>query len=222
MLVHSSDIRHTFDMASLAPQPKMYEARVIAPGITYIERFVLDPDEALRDAIDQIQFQQRTCRVYGRSHRVPRKEAWFGPRSYTFSGMTFPPAEMPPIIRALEVGTSIFLGGGFEFEHCLANMYKDGSDTVGWHSDDEPEMADPLIASISLGAPRDFLLRRKEPCSKYTLQLNPQLKNRAKVTLAHGSLLVMAKGTQDVWEHSLPRRKRCSEMRVNLTYRTRL
>lgn len=194
----------------------------LTSGVLYFPRFATAPDESYRELKSEIAFQQRTCRVYGKAHKVPRLEAWFGPRPYTFSGMTFPPAEMPPSVRNLEIGAAIALGGGFDFEHCLANLYRDGADTVGWHSDDDHECPDPLIASISFGAPRDFLMRRKTPLSKGTLQTCPMFKNKLKVTLEHGSMLVMAKGVQLDWEHSLPRRKKCTDERLNLTFRASL
>lgn len=194
----------------------------LAPGISYLPNFLYCPDDNFADLKEEIAFQQRTCKVYGKNHKVPRLEAWFGPKPYTFSGMTFPPVEMPPSVLNLAIAASIRCGGGFEFEHCLANLYRDGSDTVSWHSDDDHLCADPLIASISFGAPRDFLMRRKKPWSKSVLNLNPRFRNRIKVTLEHGSLLVMGMGVQRDWEHSLPRRKKCTDERLNLTFRADL
>lgn len=89
------------------------------------------------------------------------------------------------------------------------NYYRDGTDTVGWHSDNEPGLGPtPFIASLSVGAEREFLLRRiSEPSHKVS------------VTLENGSLLVMSGETQSHWEHSLPRRKRVLGSRINLTFR---
>lgn len=95
------------------------------------------------------------------------------------------------------------------FNGVLGNYYRDGNDAMGWHSDDERSLGQqPLIASISLGAGRDFLLRRKDDHThKLTLHLQ------------HGSLLLMAGGTQQYWQHALPRRKNVADARINLTFR---
>ena len=98
---------------------------------------------------------------------------------------------------------------GRKFNSVLLNYYRDGNDTVGWHADDEPGLGlTPFIASLSLGAERDFVLRR-----------NDDPKAKVTIALTHGSLLVMAGETQGNWQHAIPRRKRVSEPRVNLTFR---
>jgi len=91
----------------------------------------------------------------------------------------------------------------------LLNYYRNGRDSNGWHSDDEPELGDnPVIASLSLGAPRDFQLRSKRDKSlKQTLSLE------------HGSLLVMRGTTQRCWQHQIPKRANAAS-RINLTFRT--
>jgi alkylated DNA repair dioxygenase AlkB len=94
------------------------------------------------------------------------------------------------------------------FNSVLLNKYRDGNDTVGWHSDDERELGrNPIIASLSLGIARDFILRHK---------YKP---NELKIQLRHGSLLIMRGHTQEYWKHALPRRKRITEPRINLTFR---
>jgi alkylated DNA repair dioxygenase AlkB len=91
----------------------------------------------------------------------------------------------------------------------LANRYRDGRDAMGWHSDDEPELGPaPVIASVSLGASRRFVLKhRDDPAQKLALELD------------HGSLLVMAGATQRHYKHALPRTARPVGERINLTFR---
>jgi len=91
----------------------------------------------------------------------------------------------------------------------LANLYRDGRDCMGWHSDDEPELgARPLIASLSLGATRRFALRhRRDPSRRLVLELPA------------GSLLLMRGQTQARWRHALPRTARPVGPRINLTFR---
>lgn len=97
---------------------------------------------------------------------------------------------------------------GVDFNSVLANLYRDGSDAMGWHADDEPELGEaPVIASVSLGATRRFLLRAREGGERLALDL------------PHGSLLVMAGGTQAAYRHALTRTRRDVGPRVNLTFR---
>ena len=98
---------------------------------------------------------------------------------------------------------------GVRFNSVLANLYRDGRDSVGWHSDDEPELgATPVIASLSFGATRTFRLR-----SRATRE------SALSIELAHGSLLVMAGDTQRLYQHALPKRAGVMRPRINLTFR---
>ena len=96
-----------------------------------------------------------------------------------------------------------------KFTTVLLNLYRDGNDSNGWHSDDEKELGqDPVIASVSLGAKRRFQLRHKKDKSL-----------RTTIELEHGSLLLMKGPTQHNWQHQLPKSKRIMEPRINLTFR---
>ena len=186
----------------------------VLPGVDYFTGFVDDPDEALRDVLEQVTTVQRRGFAYDREYLVPRLEAWYGPKPYRFNGATFPARGAPPVIAALKVRLECYFPG-LEFTGCLVNVYRDGRDYVSWHSDDEPEMGDPVVASVSLGAERDFLLRAIRPVPAIASALVP---NRGKVKLGHGSLLVMGRGVQGTYQHSLPRRAHAG-LRVNLTFR---
>jgi alkylated DNA repair dioxygenase AlkB len=96
-----------------------------------------------------------------------------------------------------------------DFNSVLANLYRDGRDSMGWHSDDEPELgAQPVIASLSLGSTRRFVLKhRRDPSRKFALEL------------PHGSLLLMRGATQANYRHALPRTARPVGPRINLTFR---
>ncbi len=199
---------------------------IIAHGIHYYPQFVSDPDCVLADVMAQVQFTQRARSLYGRSVATPRMEAWHGAAPYRFGGSALPARELPSALKALAVSAALAISLGTtpaegwtihpHFDTCLANLYRDGSDSVAWHSDDEPEMGDPVIASISLGAPRDFLLRRIAPIPTPG---GAVVANKLRVTLEHGSLLVMHRGVQSEWQHSIPKRAGCTDPRVNLTFR---
>ena len=190
----------------------------VLPGVDYFAGFIGDPDQALHDVTAQT-YSFRTAQprrgvAYGREYLVPRLEAWYGPLPYRFNGATFPAREAPPVVAALKLRLECFLPG-VEFSGCLVNVYRDGRDYVSWHSDDEPDMGDPIVASVSLGAERDFLLRAIRPVSATASALVP---NRGKIKLGHGSLLVMGRGVQGMYQHSLPRRANAG-LRINLTFR---
>jgi alkylated DNA repair dioxygenase AlkB len=157
----------------------------------------------------EIPWQPHRLRLFGREVDAPRLSCWIGDAQavYTYSGTRFEPRPWTPTVAALREDLHRRLG--VRFNSVLANLYRDGRDSMGWHSDDEPELGpDPLIASLSFGAPRTFRLR-----SRATREAALSLE------LAHGSLLVMAAGTQRHYQHALPRRARVHAPRINLTFR---
>ena len=156
-----------------------------------------------------IDWQQPSITIYGKSHPIPRLQAWMGdrPHTYRYSGTDFTSDTWPGYLASL---ATILSGiAGVEFNSVLLNLYRNGQDSMGWHSDDEPELGDaPVIASLSLGAERDFTLR---PCGS-TRQAHS-------LRLEHGGLLIMKAGMQSHWQHALPRRAGVTEPRINLTFR---
>lgn len=204
------------------------QSQKIAPGVLYFPRFVAEPDAALADVMAQVAFVQRSRTLYGRRVKTPRMEAWHGPTPYRFGGSELPAAPMPPVLTALAVRAEVtvreYLGTEARFDTCLANLYRDGRDSVGWHADDEPEMGDPIIASVSLGAPRDFLLRRlpsARPAARAASLAGAPWATADNLTvrLECGSLLVMLRGVQAEWQHALPKRPGVLDPRANLTFR---
>jgi alkylated DNA repair dioxygenase AlkB len=187
----------------------------VLPGVIYLPNFVSEPDETEQEVMEQVQLVQRTAAMGGRSYPVPRLEAWYGSHDYRFNSHTFSAQPLPPALLALKIRLECYFPS-VNFDGCLVNVYRDGQDSVGWHSDDEPDMGgDPIVASISLGAARDFLFRKIERTSVMASALIP---NKGKVTLEHGSLLVMGRGVQSTYQHSLPKRANAGR-RVNLTFR---
>ena len=157
----------------------------------------------------EVPWRQETIRMGAREILQPRLSAWLGDPSarYTYSRRTFEPLPWTPTLAAL-VGrlneTSLV-----PFNSVLANLYRDGRDSMGWHADKEPELGkDPLIASLSLGGTRRFLLRhRRKSVAGVDLDLED------------GSLLWMSGTTQHFWRHSVPKTKRPVAPRINLTFR---
>ena len=162
---------------------------------------------ALFEAIRaEIRWERHRVRIRGREVDCPRLSGWEGDATYSYSGLTLRPAPWTPgvtaVRRRLEAAT------GVAFNSVLANLYRDGSDRMGWHADDEPELGrSPVIASASFGAPRRFLLRPKRGGASVPILLEP------------GSLLVMRGATQRHWMHSVPPTRRPVGPRLNLTFR---
>jgi alkylated DNA repair dioxygenase AlkB len=161
----------------------------------------------------ELDWSQREIMLYGRRILQPRLVAWYGDAAavYTYSGLTLEPLPWHPLL--LDLSRRIEAGTGYRFNAVLANAYRDGRDSMGWHADNEKELGlRPVIASLSLGAPRRFLLRpakRSPGAGAKTIGL----------TLEHGSLLLMKAGCQQHYRHALPRTRRAVGLRINLTYR---
>ena len=184
-----------------------------ADGSAVLHRRVLgehDADRMFSELLD-LPWQQKNVRVFGREVPQPRLFAWFGDpeRKYTYSGLTLEPLPWSSPLDELRVLCESF--SGVSFNSALANLYRDGSDSVSWHADDEKELGpDPVIASLSLGAERRFDLRNRESgCTVKTM-------------LPSGSLVVMSGGCQEHWIHQLPKMTRVTEPRINITFRTML
>jgi alkylated DNA repair dioxygenase AlkB len=163
--------------------------------------------QALRTSV---RWRQDTIRIYGKEHPLPRLQQWFGDPGldYTWSGIHMSPEPWPELLR--EAKRKVEEVARVQFNTVLLNLYRSGQDTVSWHADDEKDLGPtPTIASMSLGAERDFVLRHNEPTDLDSVT----------IALPHGSLLLMAGSTQSAWKHALPRRKTVAGERINLTFR---
>ena len=153
-------------------------------------------------------WEQDQLVMFGKSVTTRRKVSWVGdPKcAYTYSGVKKQPQEWTSELLLIKAKLEEIAQS--EFNSCLLNLYHDGSDGMGWHSDDEKEL-DPKspIASLSLGAQRKFAFRHKE--DKTTVPL----------FLENGSVLVMHAPTQQFWHHSLLKTAKVSAPRINLTFR---
>ena len=171
-------------------------------------------DAALLEAlVAELPLRQETVRVAGRTWPTPRLVSWHGDPgcSYGYSGRVFEPSPWTPGLAA--VRERLAERAGARFNSALANLYRDGADAMGAHSDDEPELGpaapdDVLIASVSLGATRRFVLAHKRDRAR-----------KVDLSLPGGSLLVMGGSTQRWWRHRVPRTRRMVGPRLNLTFR---
>lgn len=158
---------------------------------------------------EDVAWEVHRIRLFGREHPSPRLSCWIGDPdvAYRYSGTRFEPHPWPAVLGPIRARLAGELGIGFN--SVLANCYRDGRDAMGWHSDNEAELGSaPVIASLSLGATRRFMLKhRDDPTRKLAIEL------------PHGSLLVMAGDTQRHYRHALPRTARPVGERINLTFR---
>ncbi|MBB5530278.1 alkylated DNA repair dioxygenase AlkB [Stenotrophomonas maltophilia] len=169
-----------------------------------------DQADLMRQQLEHhISWQVHRIRMFGRIVDSPRLSCWMGDAEarYRYSGTDFLPEPWQPALLLLRERLQAFCGHAFN--SVLLNRYRSGGDYMGWHSDDEPELGQaPVIASLSLGAARRFLLRRRDDPTQKTEYL-----------LGHGDLLVMAGQTQRYYQHALPKMARVQGERINLTFR---
>ena len=189
----------------------MYALKLADSDITYYPDFI---DSKKADAYfthfrRTIPWQQDDIKVFGKVYPQPRLTALYGAagKTYSYSNITMQPKLFTG--ELLDIKNSIEAMAQVEFNACLLNLYRDGKDSNGWHSDDERELGqNPIIGSISLGHERPFHLRHKK---------NRQMKHT--MLLQHGSLLLMKGKTQHFWQHQVPKTAKAIGERINLTFR---
>jgi alkylated DNA repair dioxygenase AlkB len=158
------------------------------------------------DLIRALTWEQPSIRMFGKQVKIPRLTCWMGEGSYTYSGHRNTPVAMPEMISQIKGWLETYTGA--KFNSVLANYYRDGSDSVSWHSDDEPELgSEPVIASLSFGASRNFAVRKKSTATRHDF------------LLGHGDLLVMSGPSQSEYQHAILKTTKKLGERVNLTFR---
>ncbi len=162
-----------------------------------------------RKLLHEIIWEQKYINFWGKTGPVPRLTSWYSieNKSYSYSGIANRPASYCDVLsdlhRSVEAVTKT------SFNSVLLNLYRNGDDTMGWHSDDEPTLdGNADIASLSYGVTRDFQVKPKDKSQKLI-----------NISLTGGSLLVMKSPFQQNWMHRVPRRKNLKEARINLTFR---
>jgi alkylated DNA repair dioxygenase AlkB len=166
-------------------------------------------DSLLAQSIKNIPWRHDSIKMFGKLIPVPRLQNWFADHtntSYTYSGITMDAVKFPDWMA--DLAHSIEQQTDCSFNRALVNYYRDGSDSVDWHADDEPELGpDPIISSLSLGAERVFQLRHN---------ITGEILS---ISLPHGSLLLMGSRVQHFYQHRLAKVKALNSPRVNFTFR---
>lgn len=156
----------------------------------------------------ELAWQEEAIFIYGRWVKVPRLMGWYGDHDacYRYSGVDHQPLPWTPTLQTIREKVEQQCGCGFN--SVLANLYRDGNDSMGCHADDEKELGlNPVIASLSLGDERLFKLHHKTT------------KEKLDIVLGHGDLLIMAGTLQHHWMHAVPKTKKPKTARINLTFR---
>ena len=160
----------------------------------------------LEHLLADLDWEEQSFTIYGRSMPMPRLIAMYGPVGYRYSGVVHPPRSMPPRLEAIRRRTESVTGRGFN--SVLANLYRDGRDSVGWHRDnDYAHGGQPDIASVSFGATRRFELRDRDAGTRVDIDLDS------------GSVLIMSGAAVARWWHRIAKTKHPVGARVNLTFR---
>lgn len=167
-----------------------------------------EADQHFTDLVARTPWEQHSLRMFGKQVPEPRLSAWHADAelTYSYSGQPRTPHPWNEHLAAVRKACEAHIG--HTFNGALLNLYRSGSDAMGWHSDDEPiNGVDPVIASVSLGAERRFDFRHK------------QTREVVSANLPHGSLLVMSGACQANWHHRIAKTTREIEPRINITFR---
>lgn len=199
----------------------VYDISFVPSGISRLRFFpeFLDLEKAnaiFDDLYHGLPWKQRSDVKHGEMYLQPRLTAWYGEHPYSYSGVRHEACtEWYPALQTIR--HLIEDNTGLHFNSVLANLYRDGHDSLAWHSDDETQLGpQPTIASISFGDTRTFQMRKKPPPEEngdYTYM------QHIDVPLTNGSLLIMEGATQSDWQHRIPREYHDRAARINLTFR---
>lgn len=161
-----------------------------------------ESDKLLEKLIAETPWQQTTQKLWDKAYLTPRLTCWYGNTDRIKGTLPWTPElqELRSVVEPL---------AGISFNSVLLNYYRDGNDSVAWHSDKESIMgSQPVIASVSFGQVRSFDIRNKD-----------DHKEQYSVKLEHGSFLLMKSGLQEQWQHRIAKSTRPMKARINLTFR---
>ena len=167
-----------------------------------------DSNKLLKKFISKLPWESMIIKMFGKDTKIPRLQCWIGDEGceYKYSGKQLNRQIWSPDL--IMIRKKIYEELKIDFNSVLANYYRDGKDSMGWHSDDEKELGpDPTIASISFGSERDLVFRNK--ITKETIAI-PQ---------TNGCLILIDGKTQKNWQHSIKKTQKVIGPRINLTFR---
>ncbi len=183
-----------------------YNGEVIYYGVVMQS---IEANKYLNILLNTIEWKNDEAVIFGKRIITKRKVAWYADAGYSYTYSNTTKHALPWTKELLELKQLAEEQTGHHYNSCLLNLYHDGNEGMAWHSDDEKALGkNTAIASLSFGAERKFALKHR------------QNKQKVEVMLAHGSLLIMRGTTQTHWLHALPKSKKITAPRINLTFRT--
>jgi alkylated DNA repair dioxygenase AlkB len=193
-----------------APRPPGDKILITDGAYRFVPNFYAKSvaDHYFKVLLSEITWKQEHMLMYGRTINFPRLTAWYGDndKPYSFSGITLTP--LPWTDALLAIREDLERLSDKQFNSVLLNRYRDGNDSISWHTDAEPELGkNPVIASVNFGAERVFQLRHMKTGE------------RIDIPLSHGSVLIMEDQLQHFWQHQVPKTKKPLTERINLTFR---
>lgn len=175
----------------------------------YIPDFFSSMESELlfKTIVDETPWRNEPIKIFGKEVMQPRLTAWFGEKSYTYSGITMVPYPWTDSLIKIKKQVESFSGDAFNT--ALLNLYRDQNDSMGWHRDNEKELGvNPVIASVSFGETRTFKMKHRElPDLKISLEVK------------NGSLILMKGSSQHHWLHSVTKTAKEKLPRLNITFR---
>lgn len=196
-------------MPKLNSNPQGQNLELPDAEVIFYPRLFQPPEshQLLTELLHQIDWKQEPIKLFGKSILQPRLTAYHGTKAYTYSGVTMQPS--PWNAPLLQIKEKIEPLVNMQFNGVLLNLYRNGQDYIGWHSDDEKELAKGgVIGSLSLGETRRFIFRRRDDRQK-----------KVELKLGHGDFLIMGGETQKFWQHHVPKMAKSNQPRINLTFR---
>lgn len=178
--------------------------------IDIYQDFSLDQKKNLwfKSCLHDLKWEKGFIKIFGKTHQIPRLQSWYADNGieYTYSGKKLKRHNWNETL--IEIKREIEKITSFKFNSVLANLYRDGNDSMGLHSDDEKELGiNPVIASLSLGESRDLYFKHKN------------IKKSLNISQKNGQLIVMYGETQKYWKHEIKKTKKLKKPRINLTFR---
>jgi len=209
---HQLDLWSEYDRAANADSQD-WQPLTLPDADVSLHKYVWDQptcDRLFAQLLTEINWRQETAYLFNKSIPLPRLTAWHGDagKAYTYSGIEMRPQVWTATL--LEIKSAVDTIASVNFNSVLLNLYRDGNDSVGWHSDAEPVLGrNPIIASVSFGATRRFSFKHRYRRDLKLIHLD----------LTHGSLLLMRGTTQHHWLHQVPKITKPVTARINLTFR---
>ena len=161
-----------------------------------------------KSCLHDLNWETGFIKIFGKTHQIPRLQSWYADDGieYTYSGKKLQRHNWNKTL--IEIKQEIESITSIKFNSVLANLYRNGNDSMGLHSDNEKELGvNPIIASLSLGESRDIHFKHKN------------IKTSINIPQTSGQLIVMYGQTQKYWKHEIKKTKKFKKPRINLTFR---